>query len=123
MEELTPTSTQTQICGILNPILESKILESFLFLSTDWNWAKLLLSLPCTKQCRISLEPKETSSFQVGPLLSRQTWPDNDLLLYADAADVNRDRNFDNEPFAGSVDIGATRQGGTAMLLMARAQN
>ena len=55
----------------------------------------------------------ETSSFSSGSFaLAADTWPDNDLLLWLDAADVNGDGNFDNEPFAGSVDIWRDKAGG-----------
>ena len=66
----------------------------------------------------------EASSFSSGSFaLAADTWPDTDLLLWLDAADVNGDGNFGNEPFAGSVDIWRDKSGGTVMQPMEKALN
>ena len=44
--------------------------------------------------------------------LAADTWTDLDLLLWLDASDVNGDGDFDNEPYAGAVDIWRDKSGG-----------
>ena len=53
-----------------------------------------------------------TASFSSGTFsLAADTWTDADQLLWLDAADINGDGKFDNEPFGGSVDIWRDKSG------------